>query len=169
MDNSNTMHTNKFGYDESSSNDIQSGDDNDNKVGTNNVSADGTHSSTGNRLTGTISLNSSAKRANHDAPHIDGLNSQSDSIANTNNVDMNDLTASNDQAPDEYNPSNDDSQGPGDAGGIPGENEEDDMDDDIDEFNHPNPSPMPDSLNRNNQDKNQDNETPHQENSIDQT
>ena len=37
--NSNTTHTNKFGYDETSSNQIQSGDDNDTMPGTNNLSA----------------------------------------------------------------------------------------------------------------------------------
>ena len=37
--NSNTTHTNKFGYDETSSNQIQSGDDNNTMPGTNNLSA----------------------------------------------------------------------------------------------------------------------------------
>ena len=56
-----------------------------------------------------------------------------------------------------------DSQGPGDGAGIPGDDESDEMDD----SGNPNPNPMPDDLDE--PPRAYDNETPHQEKSLDQT
>ena len=121
--NSNTTHTNKFGYDETSSNQIQSGDDNNTMPGTNNLSAQ----KMPYNLDATLSINGQP---------INGSSSP------------------------------DDSQGPGDAGGVPGANDEDGIDDDIDEINNPTTNPL---LNEKTPPVKSNNKTNHQEKSLDQT
>ena len=123
--NSNTMHANKFGYDETSSNQIQSGEDNNTMPGTNNLSAN-------------------AKPYNLDTT----------------------LSANGNGQPSNGNDGGDDSQGPGDAGGVPGANGDDGINDDIDELNNPNPNPLP---NEKTPPIGYGNKTDHQEKSIDQT
>lgn len=121
--NSNTTHTNKFGYDETSSNQIQSGDDNNTILGTNNLSA-------------------------HKMP---------------NNLDA---TLSIYGQPINGSSSPDDSQGSGDAGGVPGANDEDGIDDNIDEINNPTTNPLPSEKTP---PVESNNKTDHQEKSLDQT
>ena len=121
--NSNTTHTNKFGYDETSSNQIQSGNDNNTMPGTNNLSAQ----KMPNNLDATL--------------YVDGQ-------------------------PINGNSSPDDSQGPADAGGVLGANDEDGIDDDIDEINNPTTNPLPSEKTP---PVESNNKTDHQEKSLDQT
>ena len=121
--NSNTTHTNKFGYDETSSNQIQSGNDNNTMPGTNNLSAQ----------------------------------------KMPNNLDV---TLYVDGQPINGNSSPDDSQGPADAGGVPGANDEDGIEDDIDEINNPTTNPLPSEKTP---PVESNNKTDHQEKSLDQT
>ena len=123
--NSNTMHANKFGYDETSSNQIQSGEDNNTMPGTNNLSAN-------------------AKPYNLDTT----------------------LSANGNSQPSNGHDGGDDSQGPGDAGGVPGAIDDDGINDDIDELNNPNLNPLP---NEKTPPIGDVNKTDHQEKSIDQT
>ena len=123
--NSNTMHANKFGYDETSSNQIQSGEDNNTMPGTNNLSAN-------------------AKPYNLDTT----------------------LSANGNSQPSNGHDGGDDSQGPGDAGGVPGAIDDDGINDDIDELNNPNLNPLP---NEKTPPIGYGNKTDHQEKSIDQT
>ncbi len=121
--NSNTTHTNKFGYDETSSNQIQSGNDNNTMPGTNNLSAQ----KMPNNLDATLFV---------DGQPING------------------------------NSTPDDSQGPADAGGVSGANDEDGIDDDIDGINNPTTNPLPSEKTP---PVESNNKTDHQEKSIDQT
>ena len=121
--NSNTTHTNKFGYDETSSNQIQSGDDNNTMPGTNNLSAQ--------------------KMPN---------------ILNTS-PSANDQSIKSSSSPDV-------GQGPGNAGGVSGANDEDGIDDDIDEINNPTTNPLPSEKTP---PVKSNNKSDHQEKSLDQT
>ncbi|MBC7755604.1 MAG: hypothetical protein H7Z20_02995 [Bdellovibrio sp.] len=149
--NSNTMHTNKFGYDETSSNQIQSGNDNNTMPGTNNLTANATANTSENLMAIDDSANGLVGQfsANNQPYHLDS----------SQFVNGNDGTSIG-------NNSQDGSQGPGGARGAPGANEENGIDDDIDEINHPNPNPLP---NEKTPPASRDNKTDHQEKSIDQT
>lgn len=79
--NSNTTHTNKFGYDETSSNQIQSGDDNNTMPGTNNLSAqnmpnniDATPSANGQPIKGSSSPD--VGQGSGDAGGVSGANDE---------------------------------------------------------------------------------------------
>ena len=174
----NNSHTNKFGYDESSSSQIQSGQDNRNMPGTNNLSTDGTQTDSSNQsLTGANTLPSDAFNANYDGSDANDSNNGLSGIKGTitlNNSGINKSGTGEGQKPSEYDPStdNDGSKGPGDAGGIPGGSNEDDG------LNNPNPNSLPEDFNSTNRSGNIDGnpssnrhniETPHQEKSLDQT
>ena len=183
LDGNNNSHKNKFGYDESSSSQIQSGQDNRNMPGTNNLSTDGSQTDSSNQgLTGTNTLPSDAFSANYDGSDANDSNNGLTGVKGTitlNNSGINKSAEGDGQKPNEYYPStdNDGSDGPGDAGGIPGESNEDETDEN-DGFNNPTPNPMPDDFNSTNRSGNMDGnlgtnrqniETPHQEKSLDQT
>ena len=99
--NSNTTHTNKFGYDETSSNQIQSGNDNNTMPGTNNLSAqkmpnnlDATLSVDGQPINGNISPDDSQGSA--DAGGVSGANDEDgidDDIDEINNPTTNPLAS----------------------------------------------------------------------------
>ena len=183
LDDNNNSHKNKFGYDESSSSQIQSGKDNRNMPGTNNLSTDGLQTDSSKQgLNDTNKLRSDAFNANYDNFDANDSNNRLTGVKGTitlNNSNINKSAAGDGQKPSEYVPStdNDGSEGPGDAGGIPGESNEDETDEN-DGLNNPNPNPMPDDFNSTNRSGNIDGnlsnnrlniETPHQEKSLDQT
>ena len=183
LDDNNNSHKNKFGYDESSSSQIQSGQDNRNMPGTNNLSTDGMQTDSSKQgLNDTNKLRSDAFNANYDNFDANDSNNGLTGVKGTitlNNSNINKSAAGDGQKPSEYVPStdNDGSEGPGDGGGIPGESNEDETDEN-DGLNNPNPNPMPDDFNSTNRSGNIDGnlsnnrlniETPHQEKSLDQT
>lgn len=155
---SNSMYVNHFGYDETSSDHIQSGDNNGDMHGTNNLNADGSYSDknqgANTQDANTQSANAQSSTVNN-SPDLDAFS------ANYDGSDANDSGNGLSKAKD-----NNQSQGPGDAGGIPGKGDDEFEDDDLDEFSQPKPNPMPDNLERPISGEAQ---TPHQEKSIDQT
>lgn len=155
---SNSMYMNHYGYDETSSDHIQSGHNNEDMPGTNNLNADGSYSDKNQNVNmqdvNSQDVNSHSSTVNNSPP----LNAFS---ANYDGSDANDssngLSKSNDK---------NHSHGPGDSGGIPGKSDDELEDDDLEEFEQPQPNPMPDNLERPISGEAQ---TPHQEKSLDQT
>ena len=161
---SNTMFNNKFGYDETSSNQIQSGHDNTNMRGTNSLSTDASLPMSNDNL---INESHSPEALSVNDDNADYSKNDQLTLNNiiTNNFGMNDSATGFGQTPIENNASNNNSPDPDDVGG-PGESEDDENGDDFDKFDTPIPNPMPDGLERPPQ---SNSETPHQKKSLDQT